>query len=160
MDIKPVTRSSSDGTIVNNALLEGVGARHKDHFQSQEGGGYLDNCTDFEIFEKKSRDPRLDELDDMGVGGFWRDMANEIGFDAFMVVWERLSGQAASRDDGNRVYVPRFDAFMRYQRNRFLLSLASTGLKSKEIRVHVLSELNEDISVNHISRLIRQNTAK
>ncbi|PHS25942.1 MAG: hypothetical protein COA83_04580 [Methylophaga sp.] len=160
MDTKQVTRSSKREVVSHRHGQEGVGARHMDGNNHQWGGGYLDICTDLEVSKKNSRDPRLDELADMGIGGFWRSLADDIGFDAFMVVWNSLSCHASGGDDGHRVYIPRYDAFMRYQRNRMILSLSSTGLKARDIRERVISDLREHVSINHINKLIRQHTVK
>ncbi len=154
-----VRRSSNTEMIANEVQCQGVGARHSDTRSLPRGGGYLDICTTFEVSEKKSRDPRISELHDMGISGFWRSLAEDIGFDAFLVVWESMSNQALNSDDGHRVYVPRYDAFMRYQRNRFIVALAGNGLKAKEIKEQVMHALGDDITTNHISRLIRQYNA-
>jgi hypothetical protein len=160
MNSKHVTRSSNNGMIDVDNDQARVGARHMDSCLSQWGGRYLDICTTSEISEKNSLDPRLDELEDARIGGFWLSLAREIGFDAFIIVWNTLSNRAANGDDGQRVYVPRYDAFIRYQRNRLIISLANNGLKAKAIREHVYTELNEHISTEHINKLIRQNARK
>lgn len=156
MDDKPVTRSSNHGMNTGHTLAEGVGARHKATPNPAGGGGYLDIYTDCDVSEKKFSDPRLDELVDARIGGFWLSLANEIGFDAFLLVWQRLCDRASTSDDGHRVYVPRYDSFVRYQRNRFIVSLSNSGLKSKQIRERVLKDLNEEVSSDHINKLIRQ----
>lgn len=157
MDTKDAKRSSNNRMIDDDVHDDEVGARHKGFAPPQGGGRYLDICTTFEVSEKNSRDPRIDELAEARIGNFWLSLAREIGFDAFIVVWNTLSSRAASGDDGHRVYVPKFDAFIRYQRNRLILSLANNGLKAKEIREHVQHELKEDISTQHIYKLIQQN---
>jgi len=149
-------RSSGDGVTETNQAAVRVGARHKDPFRQPQGGRYQDICTVFETSEKKSLDPRLDELKDMGLGIFWRQLAERIGYDEFMLVWAALSDQASEGDNGHRVYIPRFDSYMRFQRNRYIVALASSGSKTKEIRHRVQEDLNETVHEMHISKVIRQ----
>lgn len=136
--------------------LSGVGARHDGSATAEAGGGYLDICTDFKLPEKISRDPRIAELSKVGINGKWRGLASQIGFDAFIVVWNHLSMHAEDGDDGHRVYVPKFDLFMRYQRNRYILALSNDGHKPSEIQRIIAEELGESVHVMHICRLIRQ----
>lgn len=133
-----------------------VGGRQSNPSPRPWGGRYLDICTLFEVSEKKSRDPRLDELREMGLNGFWRSLAEQIGYDAFMLVWAAMSDQASQCDDGHRLYIPSFESYLRYQRNRYILALANSGSRPKEIKQRVVEDLNEDIHEMHISRLVRQ----
>ncbi|MDT8372086.1 MAG: hypothetical protein RQ783_08890 [Gammaproteobacteria bacterium] len=157
MDINSVKRSSIDGMRLTTGRIEEVGARHRDQSFPPWGGGYLDNCTGPEVLEKKSRDPRLDELREAGIGNHWTTLADEIGYDAFIVVWRVLSNRADDSEDAHKLYIPKFNSFERYQRNRYILTLSSMGLTPKAIKDHVANELNEDLHVNHIHKLIRQN---
>jgi len=92
----------------------------------------------------------------MGLGAFWRGLAEQIGYDDFMLVWASLSEQATDGDDGHRVYIPRFDSYLRFQRNRYIVALASSGSKPREIKHRVQEDLNENVHEMHISKVIRQ----
>lgn len=160
MDSHKETRSYPDGTELTSRVTSGVGARYEADPTPERGGGYQDVCTAFELSEKNPRDPRMDELSRMGIAAKWRSLAARIGFDAFIVVWSHLSEQAENADDGHRVYVPKFDMFMRYQRNRFILSLHQQGFKPREIRRMVIEEIGEAVHVMHICRIIRQSQSE
>lgn len=155
MDESLVKRSPDEGINLNSDHVQGVGARHKGPGAQLGGGGYLDNCTNSEILEKKSRDPRLDELDAVGINGFWRSLAQDIGYENFLVVWERLSDRADEGTDKHRVYIPQFSQFSRYQRNRLIQSLSKQGADEALIKSRISSSLGECISTAHIRRLVR-----
>ncbi|HAO25028.1 MAG: hypothetical protein CMH21_13445 [Methylophaga sp.] len=137
---------------------DGVGARNEGVSPAQQGGRYLDICTDFEVSEKNFRDPRIDDLSKVGINGKWRGLAQQLGFDVFIVAWNHLSMLAETGDDGHRVYVPQFEVFMRFQRNRYIMSLHNDGYKPRQIHDIVARDLGENVHTSHISRIIRQNT--
>ena len=136
---------------------QGVGARPTSNHLRLERGGYLDICTGFEspvgAAEKNARDPRIDELREMGLGYHWIQAAERIGFSAFLELWQTLDEQLAG-DARRDVYVPQFRAFRAYQRNRFIRALSDEGLSPKEIRSRLQAELRESPSIRHILRVI------
>lgn len=100
-----------------------------------------------------SSDPRLSELEQIGLPRWLLDLAAQIGVDATLVVWRRLSDE--SRND-HRVSVPRWSTFMRYQRNRFILALDERGLPPEIIREEMQVSLREELSLSHIKRIIEK----
>lgn len=92
----------------------------------------------------------------MGLPGFWLEMAREIGFDRFIQLWRRLDREASMRADTDSmilVQLRRFSSYERYQRNRFIETLADLGLSRDEIRSRVQQDLGEELSDRHILRL-------
>jgi len=137
---------------VNDAAMEGVGARQGHDQPLAGGGGYLDECTPAQLWT----DAKFRELADMGLPQVWLDVAQDLGYDAFMRMWRRLDAAVELRSDTEsmiEVQLRRYSSFQRYQRNRFIESLAGTGLSVKEIRERVSQEIGEKLSPKHIRRL-------
>lgn len=89
----------------------------------------------------------------MGIPRLWMDVAKVIGVDAFLLAWRTLSQAPSVSDGDNRVYVPRYSTFVRYQRNRVIASLWSEGKSAREIKMQIKSTLGEEISEFHVSRI-------
>lgn len=139
-----------------DALLAGVGARH-DQTDIQPGrGGYQTICTTGKFSEKIAPrgDSRLDELKEFGFAPHWHDVAETIGFDAFLAVWSILGNAEAVQGQKNYVYVPRYSVWMNYQRNRLIMSLHNDGLSHEDIKKQLKRDLDEVIGVDRIHRII------
>lgn len=137
---------------VGHDQAQGVGARQGKARGGRRGGGYLNECTHSELLEEA----KFRELSDMGLPGFWLEMAREIGFDRFIQLWRRLDREASMRADTDSmilVQLRRFSSYERYQRNRFIETLADLGLSRDEIRSRVQQDLGEELSDRHILRL-------
>lgn len=144
-------------------MFGGVGGRQALPRPPRGGGGYQNKCTvlnfDASAAEKK-RDPRLEELREMGLQREWLDVADAIGVDEFLKVWRILdaSSSAHSRkgEDG-RLMIPirAYGTYLRYQRNRYVEALSEMGYTPPEIRVKLKEQLCEHISIRHISRLVQ-----
>lgn len=94
----------------------------------------------------------------MGMPGVWLEVARAIGYDSFMTLWSILDREVSMRPDTEsyiEVKLRRLRAYQRFQRNRFIESLASAGLTPRQIRMTVNAELGENISIPHIHRLAR-----
>lgn len=145
----------------------GVGARQTPPALPPGGGGYLNECSGLN-FEKKRhngeifapRDPRLDDLQRMGLARVWMQIAEEIGVDAFLKLWRILDADPASWHNETilRVRLRPYRSYLRYQRNRFIESLAAQGMKPPEIQKRVRQQLGEDVSHRHITRLSKIDT--
>lgn len=139
---------------VDPAPEQGVGARQPRPGPRRRGGGYLDELTSSNVWEVA----KIRELEAMGMPGVWIEVARAIGYDGFMLVWAILDREVSMRPDTEsyiEVKLRRLRAFQRFQRNRFIESLASAGLTDKQIRMTVNAELGENISIPHIHRLAR-----
>lgn len=142
-------------------LFDRVGGRQAPPPAPPRGGGYQNVCTvlNFEASAgQKKRDPRLDELREMGLQRVWVDVAEEIGVDALLKMWRILDRDLSSIGDDGRLLVPlrSYSTFLRYQRNRYIETLDSLGMKPKEIREKLNQQLCEQISLRHISRIINR----
>ena len=140
---------------------QGVGGRQNDPCPPVRGGGYQNICAVLNFLpdmEQKKRDPRLNELREMGLQSEWLDVVEIIGVDAFLKIWRVLDRNQASIDNNGRLLVPlrRYSTFMRYQRNRYIETLNNAGIPYAEIREKLSSQLGEKISINHISRVINR----
>lgn len=150
------------GTVKRNSSNEmagngyGVGARPGLTASPAGQGGYLNICNS-DRFSKKNApgdDSRLTELREIGLAAHWLDVAASIGVDNFLTMWAILSNCDAVQDEKHYAYVPRYSVWMRYQRNRVIMSHHADGLCAQEIRVRIREDLNESVSVDHIKRII------
>lgn len=141
-------------------MFGGVGARQITPRPPARGGGYQNKCTilnfDPQAAEKK-RDPRLEELREMGLQRVWLEVAEKIGVDAFLAVWRILDADQTSIDNYGRLMVPirAYSTYMRYQRNRYVEALSAMGYTPPQIRQKLKTQLCEEISIRHISRLVQ-----
>lgn len=130
---------------------EGVGARQPEAHGHGGGGGYLHECTTPQVWE----DVKLRELADMGLPLIWMEVAQAIGFDAFMTMWRLLDAEYERRADAGsmiEIELRRYRSYLRYQRNRFIEALAPF-LDDDAIRSRVADELGESLSIDHVRRL-------
>lgn len=136
--------------------MPGVGARQEDQYPCPGGGGYQDNCTllKFSAPEKK-RDPRLDELADMGLQQVWLQVAQEIGVDNFLKIWRILDSDSSNIGDDGRILIALrgYGGYLRFQRNRYIEALTDQGLNPLQIKERLQKQLSEKISTRHISRI-------
>ncbi|HHB12218.1 MAG TPA: hypothetical protein ENK62_03350 [Chromatiales bacterium] len=98
-------------------------------------------------------DAHLEELCEIGLPRWLIDIAAEIGVDAALSVWRLISAAARERGD-NRLHVPAWSTYLRYQRNRFIRSLDEQGYPPDEIHRQVQTVLCERISLAHVKRII------
>ncbi len=159
MDVREVRSAAAacvDDGAPGTATVQGVGARQGDLFAAEGGGGYLNERTTSKIWEKA----RLAELSEMGLPGIWIEIANEIGYDNFLKFW-KLIDAAAERREVRRsenesmieVQLRRYKSFKRYQRNRFIETLAAAGLPTAAIALAVKQQLGEKLDKSHIRRV-------
>ena len=146
------------------ARLEGVGVRQTDNSPAAGGGGYLEIYTFSELPIRPSeknraasppeKDPRLNQLREIGLNHIWQEVASAIGYDNFIKMWEILdSHEEIRRPDGGILTTLRaFRAQKRYQRDRFgVLVKKSFG---NCVSVKRLSEqMGEKVGSSHISRV-------
>lgn len=126
----------------------GVGARHGSMPVPPGGGGYLPRCSVFEFRPagEKKRDPRLDELEAMGIQLVHRQVAEEIGFDAFVAAWRIWDAHLEHGENMLNVSIRPYRSYLKFQRNRYIESLFGMGMKPCEIRAAVKNNLGEKIS--------------
>jgi len=165
MRIKNEKRNSERKTVSSDThqpdLFDGVGGRQASYPSLAGGGGYQNICTvlNFEPgAAEKKRDPRLEEFRQMGLQRVWLEVTEEIGVDAMLKMWRILDRDQSSIGDDGRLLMPirSYSTFLRYQRNRYIESLNSMGMKPRDIQEKLNAQLCEKISLRHISRLIHQ----
>lgn len=155
-ETRSATHAQAQWTAPGHGDAQGVGARQGDLFAPVGGGGYLNECTASKIWEKA----KLSELADMGLPSVWLRVADAIGYDKFLIFWRILDTAAEQREVRRsenesmiELQLRRYSSFKRYQRNRFIETLAATGLPSAAIQQAVKQQLGEKLHVQHIRRL-------
>ena len=137
----------------------GVGARHTDPDPSGRGGGYQDDCGS-QNFGRD--DPRFEELKRMGLPRAWLMVAQCIGFDQWLEVWRMLSSadfDSWIRRETGGTRMPQlrpYDAYLRFQRNRYIEGLAERGMKASEIQRAVARNLREPLAGKHIRKIMEK----
>lgn len=140
------------------AAARGVGARQAGRPPRAGGGGYLDGRTATEV----GVDPRLRELAEIGLQAHWLAVANVAGYDRFIGLWRLLSADPSLRNDDDQIELRLrpFRSFERYQRNRYIDTLVSAGMRASEIHDLVRKDLGEKLTLRHIKRLAAASRAR
>jgi hypothetical protein len=138
--------------------LGGVGARQGKICTGQGGGGYLNECTSSEFLERA----KIAELADMGLPSVWIRVAENIGYNNFLLFWRILDTAAELREIRRSenesmiaVQLRRYTSFTRYQRNRWIEGMAGRGLPTAAIQEAVTTQLGEKLDRSHIRRLAK-----
>ena len=159
-DVKRSTNQKyTDEHLQMPLLPEGVGARHKHPHPPQQGGGYLNICSDSEVCLQQKSTASLSELSAMGVPRTWCNVAAAIGIEAFLEMWQILDqshDQGAELNGSIRVTVPRYERFLRYQRNCVIRSQVRHGKSPAAIQQYLKAEMNIDISLRTVQRIARK----
>lgn len=135
------------------APAEGVGARQEQCRPVSQGGGYLNNCTASELLPAQFSDLKV-----MGISHTWLRVARAIGVEPFLDVW-RILGQA--HDQGAELYssirvtVPKYERFLRYQRDAVIRRLANNGCTPAVIHQRLRAEMGIQISLRTVQRVAR-----
>lgn len=161
---------SSQRTLPGLDPAPGVGGRHGFPDFPVVRGGYLDVCTVFEVdlgVKKTAKiagaDPRQAELASMGLPEYWLQVIEYLGVDTFLGMWRILDANRhiipASSSSGANSMAPTlrtYSNYLRFQKNRFVETLAAQGVEPREIQKRVQSQLCETISIVHIRRLTQK----
>lgn len=133
---------------------QGVGARRAGRRPRRGGGGYLNERTSSELRQSLA-DPRIRELEEIGLSATWLSVAHLLGFDAFMAMWRLLSADDLLRDDDGQIelHLRPVKAYDRYQRNRYIATLVQCGIRPHVIHQIIRAELGERLSYRHVNRL-------
>lgn len=114
---------------------------------ARQGGGYQNTRTALTFLKKRARsargdqDPRIDDLRAARVGQVWIRVAQRVGFEAFMQVWQTLNDAPEVLDDRSRVYVPCIEKFLTAQRNLLIRDMIAQGMTYPQIRQALLEQL-------------------
>lgn len=125
------------------------------------GGGSRHSCTGSESPVGRAPppaplDPRIAELREFGLAHVWLSVAEAIGFETWLRVWEVLAVDESVVEDRRRAYVPPLDSFLRYQRNALIRQMATEGRSVHEIREALRRLLSENLSMRNLHRLVRE----
>ena len=131
----------------------GVGARRRTRPVRRGGGGYLNGRTHAELRD----DPRLRELQEIGLREHWIEVAQEIGYDAFLAMWRLLSKRESLRDDSNQIALTLrpFASFERYQMNRYVETLIASGLSAVQIHSDIRQNLQWPMTITQVRRRLK-----
>lgn len=158
------TRNSDNGIEDSGAQSVGVGGRQDNTNAPQWGGGYLDVYPKSAkaFYKKMLTDNRMDDLRQHGLSDFWLEVAEAIGYDHFVSMWQILDKRNNNMNckDSERIRVPFFSQFLKFQRNKYIVSLGGLGKKAEHIKYLLKKELCEDLTVNHIKRVLRKHNIK
>ena len=103
---------------------------------------------------QKKRDPRLDELSSMGLPRTWLQVAEAIGIDAFLQMWRILDADESLHEDNMvQAHLRPYRSYLRFQRNRYIETLAALRVPCATIREMLKRQLGEEISERHIFNL-------
>lgn len=158
-------RSQSEGiagTPHDNTRPVGVGGRQSQPPTSPQGGGYLNVYTPFKPrlggLKKIARDPRLDELRQMGLHATWQRVAEEIGVDAFLAMWRIVDQEEQWHHVKGTLVIPlrHYASYTKFQRNRFINDLFDSGLSMEQIRRRLLTAYGETVDSSHITRIVKK----
>lgn len=139
---------------------QGVGARQGDLPLPPRGGGYLHICTGLNFCARAPRgdDPRIGELRRMGLPRWALAVAERLGVDSLLELWRIMDADPTSHGKEGRLVVTirLYRSFLRFQRNRFIEALATTGSPPAEIQRRVQRQLGERISIETVRRISGQ----
>lgn len=140
----------------------GVGGRQGQPPTPTQGGGWLNVYTPFKPrlggLKKIARDPRLDELRQMGLHATWQRVAEEIGVDAFLAMWRIVDKEEQWHHVKGTLVIPlrHYASYTKFQRNQFINDLFDTGLSMEQIRRRLLTAYGETVDSSHITRIVKK----
>lgn len=138
------------------SIRTGTAARQGLLFPAPEGNGSGEA-------QHAQEEARIRELELMGLPAWQLRLCRAIGYDNFLTMWRIVDVEAqggglrlTENESMVEVQMRRFASFRRYQRNRFIETLARCGLTGHDIRATVKAQLGEELSESHISRMVRR----
>lgn len=148
----------AQGELFDNGSHSGVGARQAGGRRPAGGGRYPKICgiQNFQLPNEPPPDPRLLELEKIGMHGAWLRLARRVGFDVFLDIWRAVCADETTRHDGGR-RMPKlreFDSYLRYQRNLYVKSLSDAGMNATQVQKLLRQNLREPMSIEHVQRLM------
>ncbi|AXF84310.1 hypothetical protein DTO96_100004 [Ephemeroptericola cinctiostellae] len=153
-------RSQTADNAHQPAATDRVGVRHTLPTPSPQGGEYLHVYPFFklETGRKKTRDPRLQELRDIGIHHTWQKVADAIGFDNFLVMWRILDAEESLHNErkGLAFTLRRYRSYQRYQRDRLIAALEKKGLTRLQIKKRIAEGLCEKVWDSSITKAIKK----
>lgn len=141
---------------------QGVGARQGPWPPPERGGGSPPSCSSSESALGASpaqpaaaRDPRVEELRQLGLGPVWVRVAEAIGYETFLAAWSVMSANRDFMDGRNRVTIPDIGLLHQYQRNLAVKDLARRGFQPRQIREEMIRRAGLALTHWQIQHIIR-----
>lgn len=138
----------------------GVGVRHSPTPTTPQGGEYLQNYTVFKPLDKKNeRDPRLDELRQLGLHHTWQKVAAEIGHDNFLKMWRILDAEPQFQDVrfGLLLNLRRYKSYVYYQKKDYIHTCYHRrAMKTKEIAEKISQAYCEKSDASYVWKIIKR----
>ena len=152
--MKDKKRSSKQKITTASSIIKGVGGRQHRSPPVTQGGGDLDVCNNI---EQLLCDPSLRDLSHSGIPDIWIRIANHVGFDFFIFIWDlfdrHLTDSCGSRRDRPRIpLLPRFNRYHLYIRSLFI----DKGFKANALKKIIKQDLDVDLGVRQINRIIEK----
>lgn len=141
-----------------------VGGRPGNHSPPPGGGGYSDICNILRAvesrFSKKKPEKitiKIEDLREMGLSGKWLEIAERVGVETWIEIWEILDreniNQPSSLRDALRIRVPMYSKLIKYLRNRHIARLTRCGFGAAEIHKILKLTTIEQISITQIIKI-------
>jgi len=163
---KPERRSSVSKVNRKQEHQAAVGARQIRPNSSGGVSGYQDECTaannsnnsNSGKHNREHHDPRIGELIENGLS--WRlvAVAEAIGYDSFIMLW-RVTTTVFSDPDrpySVRVTMPSINRLKTIERNRLIMTMASSRMNVDLIRNEVVRITGRNISERQVYRILRK----
>ena len=132
------TRNTQHTTPRLASKPQGVGGRQQSAHPPPQGGGYLPICNasgaPLPARAAAATDRRLAELREMGLHPVWIVVAATIGWEAWVRQWEVFDANAELLDGRNRITLPSFETYRRFQYNESIRTLLRAGLSAEDVR--------------------------
>lgn len=141
-ELLPMPDQAEQVALDRRRQLRRVGARRQGARARPMGGGSPSSCSALESGLQAAapprdalagRDPRVEELRQMGLRPPWIAVADSIGFEPFIQFWQTLSANQDMLDGRNRVTMPSIQVYLRFLRNHLIRTLAASGASATAI---------------------------
>lgn len=140
------------------SLPGGVGGRQRDPVAPDGGGGYPNICN---APKRPFGRATLEKIADAGVRGPLFEVAELLGPELFLQVWQKLDQENVAAPRGQReptkIYVPCYSSWVKAERNEIILALDEAGESPKKIERQLEKMKCEPIGARHIASIIRSN---
>lgn len=92
----------------------------------------------------------------MGMSAHWVGVAEVIGFDAFLQLWRFLDSRPQLLHDSGqlKLWLRRYSAYQRFQRNRYIETLARAGYSARQIRRLLEDRLCESMTERNVQLIL------
>lgn len=147
----------------------GVGGRHRSTPSPARGGGYQDIYRDLRTALCAARencargaDVTIDDLRALGLSGKWLEIAERVGPETWLQIWEILDRENIDQPppcrDRIRMWVPSYSKFLKFVRNRTIFQLAKDGHAPDAISRAIGKTGFDPVSPDQVRKIIAGST--